>query len=158
MKRLRPVHILLAALLAGVLAFFAARSWPTTSSGKGILLDDMNELAWLKEELSLTDAQFAGISELHHAYRPRCVEMCRRIDEAEWRLAALASGSRTMTPELAAAIQDSARVRAECQQAMIEHLQQTAALLDPAQAEKYLAAMLPLAIGASTSATGNACH
>jgi Spy/CpxP family protein refolding chaperone len=154
----RPLFLLLAALLAGFLAYAGARFWPVAPARGGILLDEMNELSWLGQELALTDAQMEAVAKLHHEYRPKCEEMCARIHEADGRLTNLAAGSRTMTPELSAAIHDAARVRAECQEAMIGHLHQTAALLDPAQAEKYLAAMLPLALGVSTPESGHAGH
>ena len=154
----RPLYLLLAALLAGILAYTGVRFWPTAPARGGILLDEMNELSWLRQELALTDAQMEAVAKLHHEYRPKCEEMCARIHQADGRLTSLAAGSRTMTPELSASIHDAARVRAECQEAMIGHLHQTAALLEPSQAEKYLAAMLPLALGTSTPESGHAGH
>jgi Spy/CpxP family protein refolding chaperone len=158
MNRLRPLFIILAAVLAGILAYTGAQLWPVAPARDGILLDDMNELSWLKGELALTDTQMAAVAKLHHDYRPKCEEMCRKIHEADGRLTGLAARSRTMTPELSAAIHEAARVRAECQEAMIGHLHQTAVLLEPSQAEKYLAAMLPLALGASTPESGHGGH
>jgi hypothetical protein len=158
MKRSRPILIVLVAVLAGILAYMGARLWPVAPSRAGILLDEMNELSWLKKELALTDAQMEAVARLHHEYRPKCEEMCARIHEADGRLIGLAAGSRTITPELSAAIHEAARVRAECQKAMLVHLHQTAALLEPAQAEKYMAAMLPLALGVSSPESGHAGH
>lgn len=150
--------LLLAALLAGIVAYTGARFWPAAPARGGILLDEMNELTWLGQELALTQAQMEAVAKLHHEYRPKCEEMCARIQEAENRLTAVAARSRTTTPELSAAIHEAARVRAECQEAMIGHLYQTAALLEPAQAERYLAAMLPLALGTTTSESAHAGH
>jgi hypothetical protein len=138
---------LLAAVLAGGLSFFAARNVPVHGVRGTILLDDMNELAWLRAELRLTPEQFTTVADLHHAYRPRCVEMCGRIHQAQSHLDALAAKGNTLTPELTQAIHAAARVRAECQEAMLGHLYQTAALLEPAQAQSYLRAMLPMAVG-----------
>ncbi|MFM7181545.1 MAG: periplasmic heavy metal sensor [Verrucomicrobiales bacterium] len=154
----RALILLLAALLAGLLAYTGVRFWPSAPARAGILLDEMNELFWLRQELGLTDAQIEAVAKVHHEYRPKCEEMCARIHEADEKLTRLAADSRTMTPELSAAIHEAARVRAECQEAMIGHLHQTAALLEPAQAEKYLAAMLPLALGTSTPESGHAGH
>ena len=154
----RFLLLLLAALLAGIVAYTGVRFWPVAPARGGILLDEMNELSWLKRELALTETQMQAVAELHHDYRPKCEEMCHRIHEAESRLTEVAARSRTMSPELSAAIHEAARVRAECQEAMIGHLQQTAALLDSSQAEKYLAAMLPLALGTSTPESGHAGH
>jgi Spy/CpxP family protein refolding chaperone len=154
----RFLLLVLAALLAGIVAYTGVRFWPVAPARGGILLDEMNELSWLGKELALTDAQMRAVAKLHHDYRPKCEEMCHRIHEAESTLAAIAARSRTMTPELSEAIHKAARVRAECQEAMIGHLHQTAALLEPAQAEKYLAAMLPVALGTSSPESGHAGH
>ena len=156
MKRI--LLLVLAALLAGIVAYTGVRFWPAAPARGGILLDEMNELSWLGKELALTETQMQAVAKLHHDYRPKCEEMCRKIEEAESRLTEVAARSRTMSPELSEAIHEAARVRAECQEAMIGHLHQTAALLEPAQAEKYLAAMLPLALGTSTPESGHAGH
>ena len=91
-----------------------------------MLLDSIPELAWLRVDLKLSDAQFAKASELHVAYRPTSVEMCRSIAEAHAKLESLTHGSRAISPELEDAIRDHARVHAECHKKMLEHLYQTA--------------------------------
>ncbi len=149
---------LLVALAVGVAAFFITRSHQQ-SVHKEVLLDSLPELAWLRVDLKLTDDQFAKASELHIAYRPTCVEMCRNIAAAQTRLDSLARSARGMTPELETAIQESARVHAQCRTKMLEHLYQTASLLDDKQAARYLQKMVPLALD-STSTTGGSesCH
>lgn len=149
--------ILLVALLAGFTAFVISRSH-RQSAGGPVLLDSMPELAWLRGELGLSDRQFAKAGELHAAYRPQCEEMCRRIAESHARLASLAGKERRMTPELIEAIRDHARVHAECQEKMLEHLYQTAALMDENQALRYLQAVLPSALDAPSSETGGGHH
>jgi hypothetical protein len=144
--------IILFALAAGVLAFYVTRSHQQADR-KEVLLDSMPELAWLRVELKLTDAQFAKASALHAAYRPTCVEMCRHIAEAHAKLESLSQAGRTMTPELETAIRDHARVHAECQQRMLEHLYQTANLFDEQQAVRYLATMVPNALDSTTDST-----
>lgn len=148
----------LAALFAGGLAYLAASKMPVKDGRGPVLLDNMNELAWLRTELNLTPSQVEAVANLHHAYRPRCAEMCARIHDAEAHLAALASAGSAVTPELTRAIQDAARVRAECQQAMLGHLYQTAALLDPDQAHRYLRAMVPMALGTPSPDSTHAGH
>jgi hypothetical protein len=140
--------ILILALSAGTAAFMVARSH-RQSAHDGILLDSMPELAWLRTELKLSEAQFRQASELHAAYRPICEQMCHNISEAHAKLEPLARTGRSITPELAAAIQNHARVHAECQQKMLEHLYQTAALLDDKQAARYLETMIPHALDSS---------
>lgn len=150
MKKGLMVLILAAAI--GIAAYQITRTHQQ-SERKEVLLDAMPELAWLRGELKLTDAQFAQASELHATYRPKCAAMCRSIAQAQARLETLATGGRGMSPELAQAIREHARVQAECQQKMLEHLYQTADLLDDRQAAKYLETVLPHALNSSAGGT-----
>lgn len=140
--------ILVLALAAGAAAFMLARSHRQSAHNE-LLLDRMPELAWLRTELKLSEVQFQEASELHAAYRPICAEMCHNLAGTHARLETLAQSGRGMTPELENAIRNHARVHAECQQKMLEHLYQTAALLDDKQAARYLETMIPHALDAS---------
>jgi hypothetical protein len=137
----RPLVILILALIAGFAAFGITRKHCTTSNSN-TLLDHLPELAWLKTELALSDAQFSKVAELHDSYRPVCEEMCRRIDDSRVRLEAVALKSRSTDTE-------HERVRGECKMKMLEHLYQTAALMSEEQAERYLKAVLPAALGST---------
>lgn len=151
--------ILLVALVAGAIAFWVTRSHRQSAAVHSeVLLDSMPELAWLRTELKLSDDQFAKAGELHAAYRPTCARMCRNIAEAHAKLEPLARGGRGMSPELEAAIRHHARVHAECQKAMLEHLYETAALLDDKQAARYLETMVPHALDSSITAGTQSCH
>ncbi len=134
------------ALVAGVLAFFLMRSHKI-SAREGVLLDSMPELTWMKNDLKLTDTQLAKVSELHLAYRPVCVDLCARISAAHEKVESMAHANRRMTPELETALREHATTHAECQQAMLEHIYRTAALLDPEQATRYIESVLPTALG-----------
>ncbi len=149
---------LVLAIAAGVASFYITRTHQQ-SAQKEVLLDSLPELAWLRVDLKLTDDQFAKASALHLAYRPTCVTMCRNITEAQTRLDTLARSARGMTPELEAAIQEAARVHAQCRTKMLEHLYQTAALLDDKQAARYLETMLPHALDSTSTTDGpKSCH
>lgn len=152
----RGLLILLLALAAGLGAFWVTRSHQPAARQE-VLLDAMPELAWLRRELKLSDEQFAKASALHTAYRPQCAAMCRSIADAQSTMESLARTARGMTPELAAAVTEHARVQAECQQKMLAHLYQTAGLLDERQAARYLDMMLPQALNSSGGATPG-CH
>lgn len=146
-----------AALIAGMGTFAITRSQlsPATSATSATLLDELPELAWLRKELALTDEQFARIGHLHAAYRPVCEEMCHRIDESLERLETVAMRSRSTGPELEEAIKNHERVRAECKMRMLEHLYEISRLMSDQQAERYLAMVLPAALG---SAAGKESH
>lgn len=152
----KGLMILMLALVAGLAAFSVTRSH-RQSAHKEVLLDSLPELAWLQVELKLTDAQFAKASQLHVAYRPTCEEMCRNIADAHAKLETLAQSGRGMTSELEAAIRNHARVHAECQQKMLDHLYQTASLLDDRQATRFLETMIPHALDSAVGAT-ESCH
>lgn len=148
--------ILLIALVAGLTAFCTMR-WhkaSQSSHGEGIVLDAMPELNWLRKELQLTEEQFDKVRELHAAYRPKCTEMCRRIFEAHKKIESLASAHRVITPEYKVALNEHAAIHVECQEAMLNHLYQTAATLNPEQSKRYLEAMLPFALDFTHSESG----
>ena len=149
----KGILVLFAALFAGVAAFFAMR-WHMAEEhhhGSRTMLDAMPELEWLKRDLHLTDDQFSKVSDLHALYRPKCAEMCRRIEEAHKQMDDLALSTKGMTPELQAALKAHADLHLECQEAMLQHLYRTAAALNQAQAQQYLKSMLPFALDFSHS-------
>ena len=146
------------ALVTGIAAYCITRVH-CHSERKEVLLDSMPELAWLRKELKLSDDQFAKASELHIAYRPTCVVMCRIIADAHARLETLARSGHHISPELIEAIRDHARVHAECQQKMLAHLYQTADLLDDKQAAIYLKTMVPHALDSTAEVDATThCH
>jgi len=146
--------ILALALVIGCSSFAIMRllkEEEPASHADASLLEAMPELSWLRQELNLTDLQFKKVSALHSAYRPKCIEMCNRIAEAHERLERIADEAKGVSPGLEVAISDHARVHIECQTEMLEHLYQTAALLDEEQAKLYLDTMLPYALDFSLS-------
>jgi len=153
----KGVLIFVLALVSGIAAFCVTR-FHCHSAHQEVLLDSMPELAWLRVELKLTDDQFAKASELHAAYRPTCEEMCRNIAQSQARLESLSRSGRGTTPELVEAIRENARVHAECQQKMLEHLYQTAALLDEKQAARYLETMVPHALDSTSEVAEKKQH
>jgi Spy/CpxP family protein refolding chaperone len=152
----KAAGILLFALVAGLIAFCAMR-WHKAAEyphGKGITLDAMPELTWLRKDLDLTEEQFVKVRDLHAAYRPKCAEMCRRISESHKKIERFASVHRVITPEYKAALDEHAAIHVECQEAMLNHLYETAATLGPEQSKRYLETMLPFALDFAHSEAG----
>ncbi len=149
----KGILVLVLAMVAGVAAFYFMRSHQIEAS-RGALLDNMPELEWIRSDLKLSDSQFAKVTELHAAYRPQCVAMCGRILEAHQRLDRAAQSGGAVTAELKAAIANHVRIHADCQEAMIDHLYRTAALMDEEQAKRYMKKMLPYALDFSHSEPG----
>lgn len=143
--------ILMLAILTGVVTFTYVRSRPQVPRDHpaATLLEELPELAWLRKDLKLTDAQFEKVSELHVAYRPKCEEMCEQIARAHQRMDVAAQDSTGLTPELEAALADHAETQAACQKSMLDHLYRTAAVLDEDQARRYLETMVPYALGST---------
>ena len=149
---MRKILIVIAvALAAGICAFAWMRAHKTAPPHSHILLETMPELAWLRQELDLSDSQFAEVSKLHADYLPKCDAMCQRIAEAHERLDEAARGKSEVSPELSDIILEHAKIHAECQQEMLEHLYETSRLMDEKQAARYLEVMLPYALDFSHS-------
>ena len=150
--------ILAVAVIAGMLAFLASRS-KTSHEADPVLLDSLPELAWLRNDLELSDDQFAKISSLHRAYRPVCIEMCQQIAESEAAVAKLARDHEAgMKDELTQAIENHGRVIAACKRRMLEHLYETASFMNDHQARRYLEVTLPLALDSARGGTNAHCN
>jgi len=110
-----------------------------TASARNLQSSNQPELAWLKEEFNLSDADFERVSGLHAAYLPQCRDMCREIDANNVKLQTLLSGATNMTPEIAASLAESARLRSGCQTMMLRHFFQVSQAMPAEQGRRYLA-------------------
>ncbi|MEZ5430966.1 MAG: hypothetical protein R3F31_07235 [Verrucomicrobiales bacterium] len=143
----RGFAVLILALLLGIAAFWVG--WMFSCQPPevaGYATDDhtrLPELRWLRQELDLSDEQFAEVSRLHLAYRPTCESLCNRIMMTHEKIRHLLSEGTKMTPELTAALQENADIQVECQTALLKHVFQTAACLPPEKSKRYLEAVLP---------------
>jgi hypothetical protein len=146
------------AFLAGLLAFFAMRNLALKNQKSALVVDQLPELAWLKTEVQLSDDELAKVKELHLAYRPKCMEMCKRIADARQKLQLAAQSQRTWNPGLELAVQEHVKVQADCQRAMLQHLYETAAVLGPGKGEHFLKATLPTALGGYQGDGTDTCH
>jgi hypothetical protein len=129
-------------LMFGLVAAAAAYGciyFSCTSSMRQMEKSSSPELAWLKNEFKLTDAEFKRISDLHANYLPQCRAMCHRIDEQHAQLDKLVAGATNVTPEIKQAIEESSRLRTECQTMMLRHFIQVSQTMPPEQGRRYLA-------------------
>jgi len=134
----KGVFILVFGLLAAAVAY-GCIYFVCTASARNMQSSNQPELAWLKEEFNLSDAEFRRVSELHAAYLPQCGEMCREIDAQKEKLQALLSGATDMTPEISAALAEGSRLRSQCQTMMLHHFFQVSQAMPPEQGTRYLA-------------------
>jgi hypothetical protein len=105
------------------------------------------ELQWLRLSLHLTDRQFEKVQALHVAYQPKCAELCKRVQHSDQSLMASTSLSRTVTADIVKLMHERAKLTQECQQAMLQHVYETAACMAPEQADRYLKMMLHHVLG-----------
>ena len=89
---------------------------------------DGDALAWLRADFRLSDADFAAIRRLHEDFSVECGRHCAAIIAARERRAP------------AGEVADLERT---CVDAMKVHFRRVAALMPPAQGERYLALVLP---------------
>jgi hypothetical protein len=110
-----------------------------TATQRSVDNSDKPALAWLKQEYRLDDAQFARLCEVHDAYRPTCMEMCRKIDAKNAQIEKLLAATNVITPGIRKALAEAAEIRAECEAAMLEHFYKVAQTMPPEQGKRYLA-------------------
>lgn len=133
----RTLSIVLGGLLLAVAAY-ACVYLAGTSSERALARSDKPALAWMQQEYHLNDAQFARLCELHDAYRPTCMEMCRKIDAKNAQLQKLLAVTNVITPEIKQALAEAAQIRAECEAAMLDHFYKVAQTMPPEQGKRYL--------------------
>ena len=129
--------ILISGVLVGVFGFFCGYL-SRTKPARALEKSSRPELAWMRQEYQLTEAQFNEIASLHAAYMPRCMEMCKKIDEKTAMLERLLSSTNAVTPEIKQALAETARVRQECQTAMLEHFYEVSRVMPAGQGARYL--------------------
>jgi hypothetical protein len=133
----RGLLILMLGLVVAAAAYGCMYS-SCMSSARTLEKSDRPELAWLKDEYHLSDAEFKRVSELHAAYLPHCREMCRKIDEQNAHLQELLVGATNATPEIDAALVEVAQLRSGCQRMMLRHFFQVSQTMPPEQGRRYL--------------------
>lgn len=140
MNRTRSLVILVIAVAVAI-AGYALYYSSATAQAKAMLREPAGEMEWLRREFRLSDAQFERIEKLHREYAPTCAVMCEKIARSNERLDARMSANTTPTPEVRAALHESAAVQEECRQAMLGHVYAICAEMSPEQGARYLKMM-----------------
>ena len=96
------------------------------------------ELAWLKTEFKLTDAEFQRLTKLHEAYLPQCAQRCARIAELNSKLERLLGQASSVTPEIQQVLAERATMRADCEAEMLNHFLEVSRTMPPEQGKRYL--------------------
>lgn len=133
----RALIILLAGLLAAI-AGYGTLYYHGTSEHRRMLESSSPELAWLKKEFQIGDAEFERIAKLHDGYMPRCAELCRRIAEKTSELRTLVTATNVNKAAVEQKLREAGELRVECQQNMFGHFLDVSRQMPPEQGRRYL--------------------
>jgi hypothetical protein len=106
-----------------------------------------DDLAWLRDEFHLGDAEMQRIRQLHKGYLPKCHENCARIAAKKQELQAALDNAQGMTPEAQQKLTEVAVLRAQCQANMLTHFYEVSRAMPPEQGRRYLVEMQRLTLG-----------
>jgi hypothetical protein len=110
-----------------------------TAAQREMLESPVPELAWLKKEFNLGDAEFARVEQLHEGFKAECMEICRRIDLKNAELKELLAKADALTPEIQAKLSEAGQLRTQCQENMLRHFFAVSRSMPPDQGKRYLA-------------------
>jgi hypothetical protein len=134
----RAGFILLVGLLLGGAAYLGLYRAGTSCCSQ-MMRSERPELAWLKEEFHLSDAEYSRIQKLHDSYLEGCAERCRQIDQKHSHLRHLLASTNTVTPEISQLLHEAALLRAECQRQMLLQFFEVSRTMPLEQGRRYLA-------------------
>ena len=131
--------LILALGVVGAVAAYCCVYLMGTAKPRAMMQSAQPELAWLKHEFNLGDAEFKRISKLHAGYLPQCIERCRQIDELNEKLSDVLTSAMEVTPEIEKLLKERAQMRATCQAEMLKHFFEVSRTMPPEQGKRYLA-------------------
>jgi hypothetical protein len=117
---------------------FAGFYYSGTSCCRAMMNDPQPELAWLKNEFKLSDAEVARITKLHEAYLPQCAKRCMRIADLNHKLEQLLSQASSVTPEIRDVLAERSKMRADCEAEMFSHFLEVSRMMPSEQGQRYL--------------------
>lgn len=133
----RVVLILSAGVLGAVLAYCVFYFCGTVRE-RHLMESEQPELAWLKSEFQVTDAEFKRISALHGEYLKDCEQMCARIAVKNRELKELLARTNVVTAEVEKNLSEAGQLRAQCQRNMLQHFMEVSKQMPPEQGRRYL--------------------
>jgi arginine/lysine/ornithine decarboxylase len=106
-------------------------------------LDSLDgQLVWMKEELKLTETQFAQIKELHEASSPRLRALAADVARMQSEFAAFENTRRTMDRvdfiEFAQFVETRRNINQQCLESTRQLVQASAGVMNPEQRAHYL--------------------
>ena len=134
MKRLLPALAAIVVLATGV--SFALARWTMTRQPTAANLQDV---AWLKRELNLSEAQAVETEKIGAAFRAKLDAACATHCAARMALGEEIAKPRPDPEKCRAAVEKMNSVQAECERATLGHILKVRSLLDAQQAQRYSA-------------------
>lgn len=117
---------------------YCALYFAGTANHRQLMEQATPELAWLKHEFNLGNAEFERITKLHEEYLPNCEKMCRLIMVKNKELGELMAHTNAVTPEIEKNLLEAGQLRAECQRRMLAHFYEVSRTMPPEQGQRYL--------------------
>jgi hypothetical protein len=106
-----------------------------------------DDLAWLREEFHLSDAEMQRVRQLHEGYLPQCAEMCAKIAAKKTELQTALDNGTNVTADAQKKLIELGELRARCQMQMLQHFVEVSQAMPPEQGRRYLAEMQKLTLG-----------
>jgi hypothetical protein len=106
-----------------------------------------DDLAWLRQEFQLGDAEMARVRQLHDGYLPKCGEMCAKIAAKKREVDQALAGATNVTAAVEQQVMELSALRAQCQLQMLRHFAEVSRVMPPEQGRRYLAEMQRLTLG-----------
>jgi len=142
----RPLLIVVLALVAGAALLAASYQLAVRLCAKQMTAN-ADDLAWLRQEFHLSDAELATVRALHDGYLPQCAEMCKEIAAKKRELEAALTGATNVTADAEAKLAELGALRARCQTQMLRHFVEVSQVMPPEQGRRYFAEMQRLTLG-----------
>jgi hypothetical protein len=142
----RSLFILLGALALGS-AIFACSYFASQRTCMMCKTQPTDDLAWLRTEFHLSDAEMARIRQLHEGYLPKCAEMCAKIAAKKTELESALGNGTNLTVEAQTKLNELAELRAQCQSQMLQHFITVSQTMPPEEGQRYLDEMKRVTLG-----------
>ncbi len=133
----RATIIVLVGLLAAVVSY-CALYYSGTRKHREMMNSSTPELAWLKNEFGLGEAEFERIAKLHEGYMPRCAELCQRIAQKNSELRQIVSSANVDAKAVEMKLKEAGDLRVECQKNMFNHFLEVSRQMPRDQGKRYL--------------------
>ncbi|MGC3960336.1 MAG: periplasmic heavy metal sensor [Verrucomicrobiota bacterium] len=142
----RPLLIVLLALVVGAALLAASYQLAARLCAKQ-MATNADDLAWLRQEFHLNEAELARVRTLHDGYLPQCAEMCKAIAAKKRELETALAGATNVTATAEERLAELGTLRTRCQTQMLRHFVEVSQAMPPEQGQRYLAEMQRITLG-----------